>query len=131
MKRLDKYVLLEQKEYDRLMERITNMEGEGSHKASVDSADKQHEEKASSQNEESLLDQLKSISQKEESIDKEGVEQLKDILSQEVHEKPVINGEGAKISKSKRPPPPPGIPDKKRKINPYQNHQWKKFWSVK
>ena len=131
MKRVDKYILLEQKEYDRLIDKITNMEGEGSSKSSPELLNIEENEKTSSAKDKNILDQLKSSSQKEESIDKESIEQLKNIISEEIDEKPSTNIKNAKNIKLKRPAPPPGIPDKKRKINPYQSHQWKKFWSAK
>ena len=148
MKYVDKYVLLEQKEYERLLSKLSNMEGRGSEiKASESPLEKLKEEvtpeklkeeavpeklkeEAGPEKREDIIDQLKSASAEEDELDKEAIKSLQSILKQDSERKPTTTSKASKNIKSKRPPPPPGIPDKKRKITPNKKHEWTKFWNA-
>lgn len=128
MKYVDKYVLLEQKEYDRLLEKVNNMEGQGSQIKSQELPSEKVKDQTPSEKQENIIDQLKSVDKEEDRLDKGRIETLQNILMDESEQKPPITFKAPKSIKTKRPPPPPGIPDKKRKIIPTQKHEWSKFW---
>ena len=118
MKYVDKYVLLEQKEYERLLSKLSNMEGRGSEiKASESPLEKLKEEvtpeklkeEAVPEKREDIIDQLKSASAEEDELDKDAIKSLQSILKQDSERKPTTTSKASKNIKSKRPPPPPGI----------------------